>query len=75
VLRGIFGPKRDEAARVWRKLHKLEFHDWTRYTAQISVTRMKETTRKKKSCVDWVGQAQDRNKLRAVVNVVITFWF
>jgi hypothetical protein len=27
VLRGIFGPKRDEATGEWRKLHNEEFHD------------------------------------------------
>jgi hypothetical protein len=27
VLRGIFGPKRDEVTMEWRKLHNEEFHD------------------------------------------------
>jgi hypothetical protein len=27
VLRRIFGPKRDEVMREWRKLHNEEFHD------------------------------------------------
>jgi len=27
VLRRIFGPKRDEVTREWRKLHKEEFYD------------------------------------------------
>jgi hypothetical protein len=27
VLRGIFGPKRDEVTGVWRKLHNKELHD------------------------------------------------
>ena len=27
VLRGIFGPKRDEAKREWRKLHNEELND------------------------------------------------
>jgi hypothetical protein len=27
VLRRIFGPKRDEVTREWRKLHKKELHD------------------------------------------------
>jgi hypothetical protein len=27
VLRGIFGPKRDEVAGEWRKLHNEELHD------------------------------------------------
>jgi hypothetical protein len=27
VLRRIFGPKRDEVTREWRKLHNEELHD------------------------------------------------
>jgi hypothetical protein len=27
VLRGMFGPKRDEAMGDWRKLHNEEFHN------------------------------------------------
>jgi hypothetical protein len=27
VLRGMFGPKRDEATGEWRKLHSGEFHN------------------------------------------------
>jgi hypothetical protein len=27
VLRGIFGPKRDEVLQEWRKLHNKELHD------------------------------------------------
>jgi hypothetical protein len=27
VLRRIFGPKRDEGTREWRKLHNKELHD------------------------------------------------
>jgi hypothetical protein len=27
VLRRIFGPKRDEVAEQWRKLHNEELHD------------------------------------------------
>jgi len=27
VLRGIFGPKRDEVTREWRKLHNEELND------------------------------------------------
>jgi hypothetical protein len=27
VLRGIFGPKRDEVTGEWRKLHNEEFHN------------------------------------------------
>jgi hypothetical protein len=27
VLRGVFGPKRDEVTGEWRKLHKGELHN------------------------------------------------
>jgi hypothetical protein len=27
VLRGIFGPKRDEVTGEWRKLHSVELHN------------------------------------------------
>jgi hypothetical protein len=27
VLRGVFGPKRDEVTGEWRKLHNEELHD------------------------------------------------
>jgi hypothetical protein len=29
VLREIFGPKRDEVTREWRRLHNEQFHDGT----------------------------------------------
>ena len=28
VLRRVFGPKRDEVTREWRKLHNEELNDW-----------------------------------------------
>jgi hypothetical protein len=28
VLRGIFGPKRDEVTEKWRKLHSVELHNF-----------------------------------------------
>jgi hypothetical protein len=31
VLRGIFGPKRDEVTGEWRKLHSGEFHNLYSY--------------------------------------------
>jgi hypothetical protein len=33
VLRGIFGPNRDEVTREWRKLHSEELH--ILYSSQI----------------------------------------
>jgi hypothetical protein len=37
VLRGIFGPKRDEVSRERRKLYKEELHNYTHH--QISLGR------------------------------------
>jgi hypothetical protein len=44
VLRGIFGPKRDEVTGEWRKLHSEEFHDLYSYPdiiRQIKSRRMR----------------------------------
>jgi hypothetical protein len=35
VLRRLFGPKRDEVTREWRKLHYEELHNL--YSSQISL--------------------------------------
>jgi hypothetical protein len=42
VLRGIFGPKRDEVMGVWRKLHDEEFHN---LHSSPSIIRMIESRR------------------------------
>jgi hypothetical protein len=31
VLRGIFGPKRDEVTEGWRKLHNEELHNFVHF--------------------------------------------
>jgi hypothetical protein len=31
VLRGTFGPKRDEVTAGWRKLHNEELHNFSKY--------------------------------------------
>jgi hypothetical protein len=31
VLKRIFGPKRDEVTKGWRKLHIEELHDFSKY--------------------------------------------
>jgi hypothetical protein len=39
VLRRIFGPKRDDVTREWRKRHKKELHDL--YSSPTFVTVIK----------------------------------
>jgi hypothetical protein len=40
VLRGIFGPERDEVTGVWRKLHNEELHDLYSCTDKIEKNEM-----------------------------------
>jgi hypothetical protein len=50
VLRRIFGPKREEVAGGWRRLHNEELHDLTRLTEYYSGD---QTTR-----VRWAGHVE-----------------
>jgi hypothetical protein len=40
LTRRIFGPKREEVAEEWRRLHNGEFHNL--YASQNSIIRVKE---------------------------------
>jgi hypothetical protein len=115
VLRRIFGLKRDEVMREWRKLHNEELRDlysspsiiriikskrmkWTGHVARMGEKRNAYTLlvenpegrrllgKPRRSWVedirmdlrevgwgdvDWIGLAQDRNRLRALVNSVL----
>jgi hypothetical protein len=42
VLRGIFGPKRDEVTGEWRKLHNEELHDLYCSTNIVGVIQSKK---------------------------------
>jgi hypothetical protein len=42
VLRRIFGPKREEVAGIWRKLHDYEFHN---FCSSPSVTEVMKSGR------------------------------
>jgi hypothetical protein len=44
VLRGIFGPKRDEVTGVWRKLHNEELHDLY-YSPNVQVIKSRRMRR------------------------------
>jgi len=41
MLRKIFGPKRDEVARKWRRLHNQQLHDVYRDTKYYSGEKIK----------------------------------
>jgi hypothetical protein len=43
VLRGIFGPKRDEVTGGWRKLHNEELHNLPFSQNNISEIKQKKT--------------------------------
>jgi len=47
VLRRVFGPKRDEVTREWRKLHNEELNDWYSFPNIIRVIKSRR--------MRWVG--------------------
>jgi hypothetical protein len=63
VLRRIFGPKRDEVTREWRKLHNEELHDL--YTSSSIISIMKSRSMR------WAGHVarmgEKRNAYRLLV--------
>jgi hypothetical protein len=44
VLRGIFGPKRDEATGGWRKLHNEELRDLYSSSSIIKIMKSRRTS-------------------------------
>jgi len=56
VLRRIFGPKREEVVRDWRKLHEEELHNL--YTSPDMIRVMKSKS------VRWVGHVTRMGKKR-----------
>jgi hypothetical protein len=50
VLRRIFGPKRDDMIRRWRKLHKEEVHDL--YSSSIIIRIIKSRR------MEWTGHVE-----------------
>ena len=56
VLRGIFGPKRDEVTREWRKLHNEEFNDL--YSSPNIVRVIKSRRMRWKRHVERMGRGE-----------------
>jgi len=63
VLRGIFGPKRDEVTREWRKLHNEELNDL--YSSPIPVCVIKSRR------IRWAGHAACMGEKRGVYRVLV----
>jgi hypothetical protein len=62
VLRKIFGPKRDEVTREWRKLHNEELHDLYSLPSIIRIikSRIRE---KRKAYMLLVGKREGKRPL------------
>jgi len=115
VLRRIFGPRRDEVTREWRRLHNKEQNDlysspnivrvmksrrmrWAGHVARMGEERVVYRVLVGKlegkrplgrprcrwvdnirmdlqevgcGCMDWIGLAQDRDRWRTLVSVVM----
>jgi hypothetical protein len=54
VLRRIFGPKRDEVTRGWRKLHNEELHNF--YSSQNIIRTIKSRRMKWEGHVARMGE-------------------
>jgi hypothetical protein len=63
VLRGIFGPKRDEVTGEWRKLHSGELHNI--YSSPDIIRQIKSRRMRWAGHVAWIGEG--RNLYRVLV--------
>jgi len=61
VLRGIFGPKRDEATGKWRKLHNEELSDLYSLPNIVWVVKLRR--------MRWAGHVARTGERRGVVQV------
>jgi hypothetical protein len=64
VLRRIFGPKRDEVKREWRKLHNEELHD---LYSSPSIIRIIKSRRMR-----WLGHVARMGRRRGTL---IDYWW
>ena len=63
VLKGIFGPKRDEVTGEWRKLHNEELND---LHSSPSIVRMKKSRRMR-----WAGHVARTGKGEAYTEILV----
>jgi hypothetical protein len=63
VLRRIFGPKRDEVTREWRKLHNEELND---LFSSPTIVQVLESRRMR-----WVGHVARVGERRGVYRVLV----
>ena len=63
VLRGIFGPKRDEVTGEWRKLHNEELNDL--YSSPTIVRVIKSRSMR------WAGHVEHMEEMRGLYRVLV----
>ena len=63
VLRRIFGPKRDEVTREWRKLHNEELNDLYCSPNIVRVIKSRK--------IGWVGHVARMGERRGVYRVLV----
>jgi hypothetical protein len=63
VLRRIFGPKRDEVAEEWRRLHNEELNDLYSSLNSVRVTKSRR--------MRWAGHVARMGKRRSIYMVVV----
>jgi hypothetical protein len=63
VLRRIFGPKRDEVTRGWRKLHNEELHG---LYSSPSIVRLIKAMR-----MSWAGHVARMGEVRGAYNILV----
>jgi hypothetical protein len=63
VLRRIFGPKRDEVTREWRKLHHEELHDLYFLPSIIRIVKAKR--------MRWAGHVARMGEKRNVYRLLV----
>jgi hypothetical protein len=63
VLRRIFGRKRDEVTRVWRKLHNEELNDLYSSSSVVRVIKSRRT--------EWPGHVAHMGERRGVYRILV----